>query len=91
MKTIGIRQLRQRASDVLRSAEKGVSFQVTDRGRPLALISPWRAGTPLEELRAIGDVAGAKGDINDLPDPMPLPRKALAPSKILARMRSHER
>ena len=47
MKTIGIRELRQRASVVLREVESGVTFEVTDRGRPVAVLSPMIDKSPL--------------------------------------------
>ena len=91
MKTIGVRELRQQASDVLRLAERGETFQVTDRGRPVALITPLRGGDPMEELRAAGDVSAARGSIDDLPPPLTIPRGAKRPSAALARLRAHER
>jgi antitoxin (DNA-binding transcriptional repressor) of toxin-antitoxin stability system len=91
MKTIGVRVLRQHASRVLRLAERGETFQVTDRGRPLALITPLRSGDPMEELRAAGDVSEAQGSVDDLPLPLTIPRAAKRPSKVLARLRAHER
>jgi prevent-host-death family protein len=91
MKTIGVRALRQRASDVLRSAERGETFQITDRGRPVALITPLQAATPLEQLRAAGEVSTPTWTLDDLPKPLPLPPQVAPPSTVLARLRSHER
>ena len=91
MKTIGIRELRQRASEVLRMAERGETFEVTDRGRAVALITPLRAATPLDQMRAAGDVSTPAGDLCDLPAPLSLPPRAVAPSVVLARLRADER
>ena len=91
MKTIGVRDLRQNASSVLRRVERGDTVQVTDRGRPVALITPLRARDALEELRAAGDVSEPRGSIDDLPPPMTIPRAAKRPSRVLARLRAHER
>jgi prevent-host-death family protein len=91
VKTIGIRELRQRASDVVRSVENGETFQLTDRGRPVALITPVRDGSPLERLRGQGDVSIPVADLDDLPEPLALSARASPPSKILARLRAHER
>jgi prevent-host-death family protein len=91
MKTIGIRELRQHASHVLRLAEHGETFRVTDRGRPLALIVPLRTHDALEELRVAGDVSTPHGSIGELPAPLAIPRGATPPSKVLARLRAHER
>ena len=38
MERIGIRELRQQASSVLRRVSAGETVEVTDRGRPVALI-----------------------------------------------------
>jgi antitoxin (DNA-binding transcriptional repressor) of toxin-antitoxin stability system len=51
MKTIGIRELRQRASVVLREVEGGVSFEVTDRGRPVCKAS---LSSVIREARRFG-------------------------------------
>lgn len=40
MKSIGIRELRQHASEYIRLVEAGETVQVTDRGRPVAMITP---------------------------------------------------
>ena len=42
MKTIGVRQLRQRASEYLRRVEAGGTVEVTARGRAVALLVPAR-------------------------------------------------
>jgi prevent-host-death family protein len=91
MRSIGVRELRQRASEVLRLAEQGETFEVTDRGRPVALITPLRGTTPLEQLRAAGEVSRPTGSIDDLPEPLPVPRGAPSPSAALARLRANER
>ena len=90
MISVGIRELRQRASALLRQVEAGESIEVTDRGRPVALLVPAPAGSPLERLRAGGEVEAARGDINDLPPPL-APRCAEPPSRVLARLRRDER
>lgn len=40
MEQIGVRELRQRASVWLRRVAAGEAFEVTDRGRPVALLTP---------------------------------------------------
>jgi antitoxin (DNA-binding transcriptional repressor) of toxin-antitoxin stability system len=91
MKSIGVRRLRQEASAVLRLVERGESFEITDRGRAIALLSPRPAGTPLAELRASGELSTASGDIDDLPPPLAVPPGRERPSRVLARLRAHER
>jgi prevent-host-death family protein len=91
MKRIGIRDLRQRASVVLREVESGSSFEVTDRGRPVALLTPLADKSPLDQLRAAGDVSTPTGDLDDLPPPLPLPPGQAPPSVVLAWLRADER
>ncbi len=91
MKTIGIRELRQRASVVLREVESGVTFEVTDRGRPVAVLSPMANKSPLDRLRAAGDVSTPIGALDDLPPPLPLAPGQTSPSGVLTRLRADER
>lgn len=90
MTRVGVRELRQRASELLRLVESGETIEITDRGRPVALLSPLPEGTPLERLRAIGEVAPASGDLDDLPPALPS-RGTELPSAVLARLRRDER
>lgn len=90
MIVVGIRELRQRASDLLRLVESGETIEVTDRGRPVALLTPLPGGGPLERLRASGDVEPATIELDDLPDPLSS-RAAESPSAVLARLRNAER
>jgi prevent-host-death family protein len=89
MTRVGVRELRQRASELLRLVESGETVEITDRGRPVALLAPLPEGSPLERLRASGEVAPAIGD-DDLPPPLPS-RGAELPSGVLARLRRDER
>jgi prevent-host-death family protein len=88
--TVGIRELRQRASELLRQVERGESIEITDRGRPVALLSPLPEGNPLQRMRLAGDIEAATGNLEDLP--APLRSSALEPpSRVLDRLREHER
>jgi prevent-host-death family protein len=91
MTTVGVRELRQRASELLRRVEAGETIEVTDRGRPVAVLAPLPAGDPLERLRASGEVIPATGDLEELPEPIPLEDGQELPSVILARLRRDER
>ena len=91
MTSVGIRELRQRASGLLRLVEQGETVEITDRGRPVALLTPIPDGSPLERMRAAGDVEIASADLNDLPEPLVLPTEAEPPSRVLARLRRDER
>jgi len=85
-----VRELRQRASELLRLVEAGETVEITDRGRPVALLTPLPEGGPLEQLRAAGEIDAATADLDDLPPPL-TSRAAEAPSAVLARLREHER
>lgn len=91
MASIGVRELRQRASELLRRVEQGETIQVTDRGRPVALLSPAPEGSPLDRLRALGEIDPATGDLDDLPEPLVLARGIESPSAALSRLRRRER
>jgi prevent-host-death family protein len=91
MTRIGIRELRQRASEYLRRVEAGETLEVTDRGRPVALLSPIPAADPLDQLRAAGEVSEPVGDLDDLPEPLDIPSGQPTPSAALAQLRSDER
>ena len=90
MERIGVRALQQHASAVLRRVRRGESIEVTERGRPVALLSPPQHSL-LDQLRAAGRLTPATGDLLDLPMPAkPAPGVEL-PSKRLARLRRAER
>lgn len=83
--------MRQRASELLRLVAGGETIEVTDRGRPVALLSPAPGGSPLEQLRAKGDVEAGRGDLDGLPEPLDLPGTSDLPSAVLERLRRNER
>jgi prevent-host-death family protein len=83
--------LRQRASELLRRVAAGETIEVTDRGRPVALLSPLPEAGPLERLRAAGEVLGPAADVSDLPPPLPLAPGQEPPSVVLERLRRDER
>lgn len=55
------------------------------------MLSPLDVGGPLARLRAASEVTVATGDLDDLPNPLPLSPGSEAPSVILARLRADER
>ncbi|HET9345500.1 MAG TPA: type II toxin-antitoxin system prevent-host-death family antitoxin [Candidatus Limnocylindrales bacterium] len=91
MASTGIRELRQRASELLRRVEAGETIEITDRGRPVAVLAPLPDQRPIERLRATGDLVSAGFDLKDLPDPLPLAVGQEAPSSVLDRLRRDER
>jgi prevent-host-death family protein len=90
MSRVGVRELRQRASELLRRVEAGEAFEITDRGRPVAVLGPI-SSDQLERLRAAGDLTPAQGAFDDLPMPLTPSDASELPSVTLARRRSHER
>lgn len=91
MQRIGVRELRQHASDWLRRVTTGESFEVTDRGRPVALLIPVPQGDGLDELVAAGRARPPRGRLSDLGPPLPARPGSPSPSEVLERLRSDER
>lgn len=89
--SVGVRELRQRASDLLRLVHKGETIEITDRGRPVALLTPMPTGSPLQQMRAAGEIDPSTEDLDDLPDPLTLTEGVEPPSSVLSRMRRDER
>ncbi len=91
MTSVGVRELRQRASALLRLVEQGEIVEITDRGRAVALLCPLPAGTPLQQMRAAGEIDPATADLDDLPEPLVLADSVETPSSALRRLRLDER
>jgi prevent-host-death family protein len=90
MMSVGIRELRQRASELLRQVERGESIEITDRGRPVAVLSPLPPGSPYRQMLVEGDIAHAR-DTGELPEPLALPPGQESASSVMNRLRSDER
>lgn len=86
MAEIGIRALKQNASEVVAQAAAGQTLTVTDRGRPVATLSPLRE-SPLESLLALGLARRARIAMSDLLPPVEGPPL----SEDLAAARDDER
>lgn len=81
---VGIRELRQNLSVYLRRIHRGERFEVTERGRPVALLVPLGDGpSPLEKLVASGRARKPDGDLRDMPPPAGKPT-AEASTALLA-------
>ncbi len=91
MQTIGIRELRQQASKYLRSVERGETIQVTDHGRPVALITPIPSGNIVDRLAAAGQLRRGNGDPLGLGPPLKIAKGEQPLSSILEEMRADER
>jgi antitoxin (DNA-binding transcriptional repressor) of toxin-antitoxin stability system len=89
MQRIGVRELRQHASRWLARTAAGESFEVTDRGRLVALLVPPPAGGSLARLEAAGLLAPAEGDLREL-EPLPSGTGRSLTEELLA-MRAEER
>lgn len=88
MRSIGVRELRQNASQYLRLVEAGESVEVTDRGRPVALLVPVPE-TPKERLIRLGILTPAKkkGRLSDIVPLPPVPPGTPTLSELLERDR----
>jgi prevent-host-death family protein len=72
MAEVGIRALKQNASAVVARAAAGETLTVTDRGRPVAQLTPIPAAT-LDRLLESGQARRARHDLAALPLPEPVP------------------
>ncbi|PYM90232.1 MAG: prevent-host-death family protein [Candidatus Rokuibacteriota bacterium] len=88
---MGVRELRQRASECLRDVEAGRTYEITARGRPVALLVPLRGTGHVERLVRRGRVIPPAGDLLDLGPPMTPVAARPRPSLVLSRARSRER
>jgi prevent-host-death family protein len=91
MEKIGVRQLQQNAGATLRRVRRGERLEVTDRGRPVAVLAPVVHTNAIDALEAAGRLTRSEGDLLDLPAPIRLAPGAERPSRRLARLRAHER
>ena len=68
---VGIRELRQNLSVYLQRVKEGETLEVTEHGRPVAVLGPLPNGAgTLERLRAEGRLTAARGSLRDLPPPI---------------------
>lgn len=86
MGEVGIRALKQNASEVVRRAAEGEVITITDRGRPVAQMTAIPASR-LDQLISAGLVTLPTQRLEDLPYPEPGPSL----SEELQKMRSEER
>jgi prevent-host-death family protein len=90
MESIGIRELRQNASVWLRRVAQGESFQVTDRGRPVAMLVP-PPKSRLAALEAAGVLRPAVGDLLEIAAAAVPSRGTRTASEVLEELRAEER
>lgn len=74
---VGVRELRQNLSRYLRRVERGERLEVTERGKPVAVLGPVdESGSALRRLVSSGRVRPSQGDLVDLAPPRgPVSRK----------------
>jgi prevent-host-death family protein len=90
MEQVGIRELRDRVSAVLRRVAAGRTVEVTDHGHPVARIVPLRYRNRVDQMVAEGRATPAEGDLLD-EEPLPVPPGAPSGSRALADLRADER
>jgi prevent-host-death family protein len=90
MATVGIRELRQNASQVVRRVVAGETVEITQRGRAVARIVPIQTLDVLDEMLAEGRVTEVAEDLLDTA-PMDLPAGSKTLSELLAEDRADER
>ena len=87
MERIGIRELRQNASEWIRRAHAGERIEVTNRGQVVAVLGPPPSGGGAARLRQAGRLKAAT-----VAGPLPAPVKTRrSASKALAELRTGER
>jgi len=91
MRSIGVRELRQHASRYLRLVEAGETVQVTDRGRPVALLVPPPSDAGYDQLVAAGRIRQGGGRISDLGPALPARPGQSRLSEVVEELRRDER
>jgi prevent-host-death family protein len=87
MDRIGIRELRQKASEYIKRAERGETIELTDRGRPVARLTPIPPGGVLDRLIAEGRAHPAKQDLLAVGPPLPAKPGDTPLSRIIDELR----
>lgn len=86
-----MRHLQQNAASTLRRVRRGKPVEITDRGRPVALLTPISHTDVREALEAAGRLTRAEQDLLDLPAPIRVGPNVEKPSRRLQTLRSTER
>ncbi len=91
--SVGIRELRQQASSVLKRVIAGEVIDITHHGHPIARIVPLHNGV-VDQLMIEGRATGVDADLIELLDELTLPAapgKAELPSRALLDLRAEKR
>jgi len=89
---IGIRQLRQNLSVYVRRVrEEGRAYEVTERGEPVARLTPLegRPSSLIEQMVADGRITPPSREWKDVPPPLP-PLAGKPLSQVLQEMRDED-
>ena len=87
-KRVGVRELRQNLSVYLARVRQGTTYEVAERGRPVALLTPApEVSTALRRLVSSGRASTPSGDLLALKPP-PKRRRKKPLSEALARTRA---
>jgi prevent-host-death family protein len=79
MERVGVRELRQNLSVYLRRVQDGQTLEVTERGRPVAVLGPLPETIGiLERLEVEGRLSKPKGDLRELLPPPGKPDPGLS-------------
>ena len=93
MDRIGIRELRQNASVYLERVKDGESIEITERGVPIAVLSPAPGLSLIDRLIAEGKATPGRGDLaqwmRDNPPGPPIPGE-VSLSDVLQQMRDED-
>jgi prevent-host-death family protein len=91
MTRVGVRELRDNISAVLRRVASGEAIEITDHGHPVARLVPLSHKSVLDQMIAEGRATPASRSIGDLPEPIKLAPGSESVSDVLRRMREEER
>ena len=90
---VGIRELRQNLSVyVKRVREEGRAYEVTERGEPVARLTPLedRPMSLIDQMIADGRITPAAREWSEIPEPVRLPTGGPTLSEILQLMRDED-
>jgi prevent-host-death family protein len=82
MERVGVRELRQQASAILRRVKTGERVEITEHGVPVAVLIKY-APPGLARLKAEGRLTPAEGDALDF-EPIPLEPGEHLPSELVS-------
>ena len=81
MERVGVRELRRQASAILRRVAAGETVEVTDRGRPVAVLTPMMPAG-IARLEREGLLRRGEGDLLAV-KPVHLPDGSVPPSRLI--------